>query len=83
MVLWLFYENTCENVAVSICKCTEYTEFIILAIVLDAHGPGDVDSITQITLTPPGDGAVIVLRKYLWKTCETVAVITCKCTKYT
>jgi hypothetical protein len=42
----------------------EYTKFIVLILGLDAHGPGDVNCITQITLTPPGDGAVITLRKY-------------------
>jgi len=64
-------ENICENpvkmlplVPVSTCKCTKYTKFIIPTIGLDAHGPGDVDSITQITSTPPGDGAVTVIRKY-------------------
>ena len=52
-------ETFVRNVAVSTCKYTEYTKFIVLIIRLDAHGPGDVSSITQITLTPPGDGAVI------------------------
>jgi hypothetical protein len=52
------------NVAVGTCKYTEYTKIIILTIGLDAHGPGDVNFITQILLTPPGDGAVISLRKY-------------------
>jgi hypothetical protein len=54
-----------RNVAVSTCKYTKYTECVVLIIGLDAHGPGDVNFITQITLTPPGDGAVISLRKYL------------------
>ena len=54
-----------RNVAVCTCKYTKYTKIIILTIGLDAHGPGDVNSVAQITLTPHGGRAVVALQKYL------------------
>jgi hypothetical protein len=58
-------EFSVRNVAVSTCKYTKYTKIIVLTIGLDAHGPGDVNSVAQITLTPPGYNAVMFLQKYL------------------
>ena len=54
-----------RNVAVCTCKYTKYTKIIILTIGLDTHGPGYVNSVAQITLTPHGDSAVVSLQKYL------------------
>ena len=48
------------------------------------HCPGDVDSITQITLTPPGDGAVTVYENICENPVKMLPLVrTCKCTKYT